>query len=71
LIHNEKKTIVLFEKTVICLRSQRPLQMQGHHGKWGCGHKKNNCKKWKGKEEERHKGLLTKKQKQFLLTYIL
>jgi hypothetical protein len=31
----------------------------GHLGKQGGGSKKNNQKKWRAKEEERHKGLLT------------
>jgi hypothetical protein len=44
------------------LRSQRPLHVQGdagHPSEQGCGSKKNNQKKWRAKEEERHKGLLT------------
>jgi hypothetical protein len=42
LVHN-KKTIVLFEKNVMRLRSQRPLLVQGddgHPGLQGGGHKK-------------------------------
>jgi hypothetical protein len=38
--------------------------MQGdasHHGQQGGGPKKNNRKKWRDKEKERHKGSLTKK----------
>jgi hypothetical protein len=45
------------------LRSQRPLHLQGdagHPSQQGGGpEKNNNWKKWRAKEEERHKGLLT------------
>jgi hypothetical protein len=62
-----KKTIVLFERhchvnekseAIACARRCQSSQLTGQ---WT---KKNNQKKWRAKEEERHKGLLTPKNKQ-------
>jgi hypothetical protein len=61
---NEKKTIVIFKKTAMRLRSQRPLYVQGdagHPSYQSGGQEKNIQKKWRADEEERHKGLLTQK----------
>jgi hypothetical protein len=59
-----EKSIVLFEKTVMELRSRRPLRVQGdagHPSEHGGGQEKNNWKKWRAEEEERRKGSLTQK----------
>jgi cytochrome c biogenesis protein ResB len=47
------------------LRSQRPLHVQGDAGYQGDGPEKNNRKKWRAEEEERHKGSLTTKKNSF------
>jgi hypothetical protein len=64
LLCNEK-TIVLFEKTGMRLRSQRPSCVQGdasHPGQQGGGQKNKKIKKWRAEEEEeRYKGSLTPK----------
>jgi hypothetical protein len=42
--------------------SQKPLHVQGvagRPGQQGNGYEKNNWKKWRAEEEERHKGSLT------------
>jgi hypothetical protein len=47
------------------LRSQRPLHalgVAGHPGEQGGGPEKNNWKKWRAEEVERHKGSLTPKK---------
>jgi hypothetical protein len=49
------------------LRSQRPLHVQGvagHPGEQGGGQEKNYWKKWRAKEEERHKELLVGSENQ-------
>jgi hypothetical protein len=52
----------IYFKIIKTVNSVIPLHVQGaagHHGSQGGGHKKNIRKKWRTKEEERHKGLLT------------
>jgi hypothetical protein len=54
-----KNQLFSLRDTSMSVRSQRPLHMQGdagHPGKQGGGPQKNNRKKWRAKEEERHKG---------------
>jgi hypothetical protein len=46
----------------IQINCRRPLHVQGdagHPGLQGGGQEKNNWKKWRAKEEEKHKGSLT------------
>jgi hypothetical protein len=68
LILNEKKQLFSLRDAAMQLRSQRPLHVQGdagHPSKQGGGPKKNNRKKWRAKEEERHRGSLTQKKTTF------
>jgi hypothetical protein len=66
LIRNEKNNCSLWE-TLPCNRSQRPLHIacarrcrSSRLTRWWT--KKNNRKKWKAEEEERHRGRWTKKK---------
>jgi hypothetical protein len=59
-----KNKLFSLRETAMPQRSQRPLHVQGaagHPTKPGGGPKKNNSKKWRAMEEERHKGSLSKK----------